>query len=296
MKQTEATWSEKPVRFRCGRHTAFGILHLPEDSSSLRSSGILFINAGIRSRSGPYRQYVRFAREFCSKGFYVLRFDMPGIGDSEGYFENWGDYRRLVVDNVDMTRDALDFFKSETGIKTVGLLGLCGGAYHSALVGAANRQVDFLVLLSLPTTQLGDISEDTLGPMLLRRYFKKMVQWRSWMRLFLLKSNFRVLGKTVGRISNYQAQGIMVDNSLKLACESYVASGRGALFVYGAKDRFYNEFIGGFGKTLTSLCPDKSSCEIHVVEDADHIFSRLSWQDRVLCKSIDWLQERYGSN
>lgn len=247
---------EKPVCFKVGNDMLFGILHIPQHvPHSEKILGVLFITAGLRYRIGPYRQYVRFARRFCQAGFYVFRFDGPGIGDSEGRFEDLLQYRQHIVENPEITNRIIDFFMAETGVDRVGLLGLCGGAYDALLTGASNPQVQFLVLLSLPVELLDNTMPEGMSS------FDHDQNWHS-----------------------------LADEASK-AIDRYTARGRRALFIFGENDPFYQAFVGRFGEKLSSLCCEKPFYEIYVVKKADHVFSQLHWQDSAIEKSMNWLKQ-----
>src|SRR5512143_1047295 len=76
---------EEPITFlnKNGKRL-LGIVHIPEKSRSERKIGVNLLNPGIKYRVAPHRLNVKLARELCRKGYYVLRFDPEGIGDSEG--------------------------------------------------------------------------------------------------------------------------------------------------------------------------------------------------------------------
>jgi len=179
-----------------------GILHTPGDHECVTQRvGIILLNSGIRQRVGPYRQYVKLARRLCQAGFYALRFDFPGIGDSEGDVQGISKSQRQFLDQNDSTTNAIDFLKAETGINRVGLLGLCGGAYSALRAGAADHRVDFLLLLSLPVEDLGDFSERAVSRAVMRQYLRKTLQWRSWLNFILLRSNFRSMSRAIVQLS-----------------------------------------------------------------------------------------------
>lgn len=59
----------------------FGILTEPVAPDPARATVVLF-NVGLVHRAGPFRQQVQLARHLAGLGHPVLRYDMPGIGDS----------------------------------------------------------------------------------------------------------------------------------------------------------------------------------------------------------------------
>ncbi len=86
---------------------------------------------------------VRFARELCLSGFYVLRFDCYGYGDSEGNFED-AKLQTQIADTV----KAIDLLEVQFGIKEVSLLGLRWGGTVAALVAEQDPRVEKLILWS----------------------------------------------------------------------------------------------------------------------------------------------------
>lgn len=285
---------EKPVLFKCGKDNVFGIVHVPQDRSSLTQRvGVLFINAGVRYRIGPYRQYVRSARKLCQAGFYSMRFDIPGIGDSDGHFNERG----LTSENIDHIVQAIDFFKAETGIERIGLLGLCGGAYMALFSGVVDPRVDFLMLLSLPMKEFVDIPAEGLLRIVLRQYLRRSLRWHSWLNLNSLRGNLYPMLKVLSHLFAYHKLGGLFDGSLWQPFEAYMARGGKALFIFGGNDYIYRAFVPSFGRKLSSLPCRKGSCyEVYVVKEADHIFSQVSWQNKVIEKSISWLKNHFGTS
>jgi pimeloyl-ACP methyl ester carboxylesterase len=283
---------EKAVHFSCVNKFVFGILHIPKNGgASRRKKGMIFLNAGWRPRIGPSRQYVKYAREFCKAGYYVLRFDIPGLGDSEGQLVLTTDMRSLI-ENIESTKHAIDFLNAETGITSFKLFGLCGGAYNAILTGAVDPRVEALVLLSLPVEQLGDISEKTFLLIVMRNYMRKLFRWRAWVRLFLLRSNYRAIWKALCQIGRYGKRGSTLDFALWQSFHTFTSTGKKILFIYGNRDPFYQAFEVGFGKRLSSLPQSRQSCySVHVIDKADHIFSKMQWQKEIIQKSLAWFQD-----
>ena len=63
----------------------FGIVHIPDLTPfGEKKVGINLLDPGIKYRVAPNRLNIKLARRLCQNGYYVLRFDPAGIGDSEG--------------------------------------------------------------------------------------------------------------------------------------------------------------------------------------------------------------------
>ncbi|HEV2703008.1 MAG TPA: alpha/beta hydrolase, partial [Steroidobacteraceae bacterium] len=59
----------------------FGIITLPAQKE-MRRRGVILLNAGADYHMGPSRMYVSLARRWARSGYYVLRLDLAGLGDS----------------------------------------------------------------------------------------------------------------------------------------------------------------------------------------------------------------------
>ena len=69
-----------------------GILSLP---AAPGPRGVLIVTGGPQYRVGSHRQFVLLARALAARGVPVLRFDLRGMGDSEGSAR---DYRAAAPD------------------------------------------------------------------------------------------------------------------------------------------------------------------------------------------------------
>jgi uncharacterized protein len=118
---------EHPVAMHGDAHSMLGIVTLPVQDSVARTTGLVIVVGGAQSRAGSHRQNVLLARHLASQGFPVLRFDLPGLGDSPGEpipFENTAGCIRTAVDTL---------LEHAPGAQSVCLWGLCDGASASLL-------------------------------------------------------------------------------------------------------------------------------------------------------------------
>ena len=140
---------EQPVFFKNNDYNLFGILHHPisgkieQERQSNSSIGIIFCSAFAEEKLWSQRVFVNFARELALRGYYSLRFDYMGHGDSDGTFEDSTVETRLS----DINR-AIEFLLERTEVKHVGLLGLRLGATFAFLATERRADIDFLMLWS----------------------------------------------------------------------------------------------------------------------------------------------------
>lgn len=286
--------TESAVRFSCGEHQLFGVLHRaasPDgEGASARSAGVIFLNAGARYRSGPCRLYVRQARELARAGFHVLRFDLPGTGDSEGTVDSSLGEQRKFLEHGKATQSAIAFFKQETGVEQIGLLGLCGGAFSALCAAAVDPRVAFLVLLSFPVEQLEDLSEEIVNRVVLRQYIRKMTAWRYWWSLFTLRTDFRMMWRALSQVGKLHRPHSLIDESLWAAFETSIGLEKPILFVFAEEDPLYRSFEIGYGPRIAKLSAElRSRFEVFVVEKANHTFSSQAWQKQIFSKVDSWL-------
>jgi len=115
--------------------------------------GIVFFNSGAQPRSGRGELYVQLADKLAEHGFACFRFDMPGLGDSDGELPaRHVDLYQLIQDGghaacaARLTQVLLDMHKLDDMV----LAGICGGAMTSVFaVPMLPKRISGLVLLDL---------------------------------------------------------------------------------------------------------------------------------------------------
>lgn len=122
----------------CGGERLVGILH--EGAVDARRALVVVVGGG-QYRVGAHRQFVALARALSARGVPVLRFDVRGMGDSEGE-------ARHFLDLGDDLRAAIDAVMSHLALDGVVLWGLCDGASASILYAPGDSRVRGVVLVN----------------------------------------------------------------------------------------------------------------------------------------------------
>jgi uncharacterized protein len=290
------------------------MLHHPADPP--KQLAIIILSPGIKGRVAPHRLYVKIAREFAAMGYMVLRFDPEGMGDSEGQiqFEYLADvYGTIELGGVvEDTLCAMDWLEKEHNISRFILSGLCGGAITGLLTGAADPRVDALLGLGLTcivsSSRIDPRKYITSGQLkgMRQKYVRKILDLSSWMRFLTFKTDYRLLLKSILQpFKSKPAATENADQSSPSGAESNfnphfpgafaaMAANRKMLLIFSGADRLYWEFEEKFmvpyREKLSAL---RNNFDIHIVPDANHIFSYHEWQDEMTAIATDWLKMHY---
>lgn len=137
---------ERALYFGAGRSRSYGVHHAPAATSS--GLGVVFCSPFGWDDVASYTSRRRWASRLAARGHHVLRFDLPGTGDSPG---SPGDPGRVDAWCAAVS-DGARWAREEAGCARVALVGLgVGGLLARA---ALDRGVRFeeLVLWGVPAT------------------------------------------------------------------------------------------------------------------------------------------------
>jgi alpha-beta hydrolase superfamily lysophospholipase len=140
---------EWPFEFDFDGHRLAGIVTEPVSGPEIDLCAVL-LNAGALRHIGPHRMWVEAARRWAARGLSTLRFDVVGVGDSDGeagHYARRGAFQRVeFAAQVIASMDALE----RAGVATRFLLGgVCSGAYWSLHAALRDDRVDGLLLLNM---------------------------------------------------------------------------------------------------------------------------------------------------
>lgn len=134
--------NEKPAEIITEAGVLRGMIHLPENKKPL---GMVVIFHGYFSsnRVGPARLYIEMARMLSSCGFYVVRFDCLGVGDSDGEFSDV----TLESEIKDFTRISHFALKCDN-IQSLTIIGHSMGANLAIYVATHFKEIEGLLLIA----------------------------------------------------------------------------------------------------------------------------------------------------
>ncbi|HEX6850866.1 MAG TPA: hypothetical protein VF139_05605 [Candidatus Polarisedimenticolaceae bacterium] len=297
------------------------MLHAP-DGPRRRRVGILLLNPGLKSRVAPNRLNVRLARRLAGNGYWVLRVDPPGIGDSVGELPEqplvdlWQTVQKGCF--VDCVRTAAAEFRRTCRLDEVVGMGNCGGAISVLLEAGEDADVRRLVLIDVPVT-LRDASEGG-GPRItgkahsrriLRAYLRRAKDWRAWLNLLSLRTDFSTLkraaaanlavapagdGTAGGAAPGAAAAGEVLNPMFVEALGAFHRRGGRALFVTAANDASTFAFDEHFGRHHLAPGGEYASRHARVsIPDSNHIYGMPPWREMLIRVVEEWLATDDGS-
>ncbi|HEY8549114.1 MAG TPA: alpha/beta hydrolase [Vicinamibacterales bacterium] len=294
--------------------TLVGIVHEPAPAK--RSDvAVILLSPGVKNRVAPHRLYNKIAERCVAMGYWVLRFDFSGLGDSEGFIgERYlADlYRSVGLGRyVDDTWAAMDWMRQTYPVKRFIIGGLCGGAITGVLAAPRRADVAGILALGLPvaldgrnvdryrTITAGQLNQLRAG------YLRKLRDPRSWLRLISLRTDWRLLWRslTAGlsrrrkRPSDVPPPDV-VDNTNWLFAPAFLellSRGCPALLLFSELDRLWWEFEEKFlAHHREALKAHNAVLEIDVIAGANHVFTLEASQSAMLRRVEDWLQRRFS--
>jgi pimeloyl-ACP methyl ester carboxylesterase len=276
--------TERPL-FLTSETLLFGILTEPVEAETRRGAVIL-INAGADYHIGASGMYVTLARRWARSGCVVLRMDLGGIGDS-GTRPGRPDNEVFPPGALGDIRAAVEWMRSRYGAGDITLGGLCSGAYHTLRAAITAIPVNRVVMVNPETFfwSEGMSIYDRQPAELVRQpnaYRNKMMSSAAWKRLLSGQIDFRyVIGTYAGRFSlaleskfrnMARRLRIRLPNDLGLQLEEIGARGIRLIFVFSRGEPGIELLKLQSGTSLKRL---GERCQIHIIDNADHVFSKI---------------------
>lgn len=268
-------------------------LDRPAASRAPPGHGVVMLNGGATSHIGPNRMYVELARQWAARGYCVLRLDLAGLGDSATRPGQDGNqvYPAAALDDVSA---AIGFLRREFAVQDVTLAGLCAGAYHALRSAIAGSQVNTVLLVNPLTfywkqgSKLSDLqdAEVVRNPGI---YAEKVLSLQSWRKvlqgrvnvgrvlMIYLRRAMMAVGGTLRDLS--RRLKIRLPRDLGWELQSLASRGVRIVFLFARGDVGEDLLRMQGGSAVTAI---GDRCKVHIIDDADHIFSQGAARHQLL--------------
>jgi pimeloyl-ACP methyl ester carboxylesterase len=279
----DCSLTERPVFFKTDA-MLFGIVTEPR-ADEMRRRAVILLNPGADFHIGANRMHVSLARRWARRGYYVLRMDLAGLGDS-GKRPNQPDNEVFSPSALEDVRAAIEYIRSRYGISDVTLGGLCSGAYHSLRAAVAALPVNRIFLINpenyfwqngmtLADLQLADVVRNP------GVYFARVQSAAAWRRLLSGDVNlWRVLKVFVNRVS-LALESVLRDlarqvrihlpRDLGWELEDLAARGVRVIFIFARGEPGIDLLKLQAGSSVKRL---RDHCSVHIIDNSDHTFTR----------------------
>lgn len=285
-----SAYTELAQSFHSGARTLVGIHSTPSPAPTAPTTGLVIIVGGPQYRAGSHRQFVLLARTLASAGYPVLRFDIAGMGDSEG------EQQSFEMATADI-RAAVDQLQRQTpSLRKVILWGLCDGASAALLYLQNERDTRIQgVCLLNPWVR----SAESLARTQVKHYYLERLQQREfWSKLlrgkvaidaakgFLNNLSVAMQGK-----SNSQKGTAPQSYQQKMAHAWHHFEGK-ILLILSGNDYTAKEFLE-YTQTHSEWATALQHPHLERIDlaNADHTFSDTADRINVENHTLGWLQK-----
>jgi pimeloyl-ACP methyl ester carboxylesterase len=291
--------TEAPLLF-AGAMPLFGILASPPPSARAgERPAIVLLNAGTVHRIGPHRMYVKLARRLAQAGFFVLRVDLSGIGDSPAPPE--------CRENLCYPRDALadaqaamTALGAHLGVRRFVLAGLCSGGDVAFQTARRDPRVATAVIMNPRTFGINDLAlvEAYQRP---RYYLETLIDGRKLLRLVRGQVDLRraagmLAANLAGVVRRRQqsAAAARAREDVPTALGRLVERGVDTLLIVAEHDPGVEYADRHFARGMDALRRVRGFCRVDLA-GTDHTFTSLFAQQLVTDTVTRHLAARYRS-
>jgi exosortase A-associated hydrolase 1 len=267
-----------------------GILSLPPATELAQHTAVLIVSGGAQYRAGSHRQFVQLARLLALAGHPVLRFDLPGLGDSPGVPLPFESSAALIGAAV----DALHHHAPQ--VERVVLWGLCDGASACLLYVQARHdpRIAGLALLN-PWVR----NEASLARAQVKHYYRRRLLqpsfWRKlasggvgWRAVNDLGTQLRQLGCSV-RTRQRPPSNDHFQDRMAMAWQTFPGA---ILLLLSERDLTAQEFVEHARTDARwSGWQRRERLTRHRLDGADHTCSAPASARQLQALVIDWLQQ-----
>jgi alpha-beta hydrolase superfamily lysophospholipase len=277
--------SERPVRFGPGG-MMFGIVTEPSGGERRRRAVVL-VNNGADYHIGAGRIYVSLARRWGRRGYVVLRMDLAGLGDSNTR-QGRPDNEVFPPAAVEDVRVAIEFMRERYQVGDLTLAGLCSGAYHALRAGVAAVPLNRIFMVNPENLSWKEGAPIDAMPVaeVVRTsaiYRELALSGSHWRKLLAGKLDITLIVKILSRRVALSLEstlrgvvrllGVRVRSDLGWQLEQIAARGVRITIVFSRGEPGIQLLRMQGGSAIKRL---GERCQVHIIDGADHTFSRSS--------------------
>ncbi|HEX8477279.1 MAG TPA: hydrolase 1, exosortase A system-associated, partial [Telluria sp.] len=260
------------LAFDCDGDRLYGVASVP---AAPAERGVLIVVGGPQYRAGSHRQFTLLARALAGQGIAAMRFDVRGMGDSEGSARPFEDI------GADLDAAVTAFMQNVPTLREVVLWGLCDGASAAALYAARDARVKGLALLN-PWVR----TEAGAATATIKHYYRARLFDRTfWQKLASGKFDAGAAVRSAVQLAKTALAPAPASSTAVLPDQVYLGlvnfDGRLLVMLSGA-DLTAQEFQDASAATdgWRALMAQPRVTR-HVLDGADHTCSRRDWHDQI---------------
>ena len=280
MKQT-------PVVFDCRGDRLVGVVTTPLTAADL---GVVIIVGGPQYRVGSHRQFVHLSRRLAAEGVASIRFDLRGMGDSEGEPRSF----EALDEDIEAAIGTLQ--ANAPTVRHVVLWGLCGGASAALLYG---QRCEDARLRGVALVNPWARTETTQAVTRVKHYYLERLRsrefWRNLLRGRIGPANLREFAISLGiaaRASMHGPTGSSRPPTLgQRLAGAWLELPGDILLILSGRDYTAKEFIETCLADQVWRANLKLSKVTRLdVPDADHTFSQPDGQSVLEDATVSWMK------
>lgn len=258
-----------------------GVLSMPAPGCPVQRTAVVIVVGGAQYRVGSHRQFVRLARRLAGAGYPVLRFDLPGMGDSPGAAVPFDQTAPHIAAAIDAVQQA-------SGAARIVLWGLCDGASASLLYLQATQdtRIQGLALLN-PWVR----SEAGLARAHVKHYYRqRLLQPAFWRKLWaggVGLAALRGLGRNLLAMRRPATQSLSFQELMALGWKWFEGKTLLMLSTHDLTAQEFAEYAATQPPWRQVL--QRPTVTRHDIKDADHTCSQPASQQEVEAVTLGWL-------
>jgi dienelactone hydrolase len=262
----------------------FGVLTTPAPQEQ-RRRGVILVNAGSDYHIGASGLYVTLARKWAAAGYYVLRLDLGGLGDSEAHPGKRANnvFPTTALSDIEA---AIAWLREAHRVGEVVLGGLCSGAYHALQAAISGLPIQRAFMVNPETffwSEDMDIKDMQTVELVLKpnEYRGRFFSWATWKKALTGNVDIPYIARLYARKAALSTGSVLRDlarranirlpNDLGQQLEGVASRGISMVFVFASGEPGLPILRLQSGVSLQRL---GKRCRIHTIDGADHVFSR----------------------